>query len=232
MDAAGYIYIYYVVILLWGLIFVTLLLSLISQHGSKKRQNRKTLAMAMILGALFVAVFWEPVVTTLIVIPSMCKEHGGLHLHEKAEANGFFANVFDKRYLMDYGFSFVEYVDYSNYSKKRYVTKRVGQNKDIEIDDAWREDRPQSRYHYATCQRLEINKTGMLNYLNVRGERDYILDEHENRVMGEIIRYHYGGSDFRYAMHRMLPGKKRTCWPPERDPKNRPLPSHVLQPSG
>jgi hypothetical protein len=179
---------------------------------------------------LYIVEFWEPVVTTLTVIPAMCKEKGGLHVHNKVQANGFFANVFYERYLSDFGYSFVEYVDYVNYSKKRYVTKKIRENGNIEIDDSWKGSEPQSRYHYLIRQPFEIKKEGIAKYFNVSGERDVILDVRENEVIGEIKRYYYGGSDLRYAMHRMLADQKKACWSPEHDPKGIPLPVHVLLP--
>ncbi|MEW8202042.1 MAG: hypothetical protein AB2697_08685 [Candidatus Thiodiazotropha endolucinida] len=123
MDAAGYIYIYIAAIIFVGLICVTLLLVVLYQYGNNKKINRKTAVLTTVLITFFITVFWEPVVTTLIVIPSMCREYGSLQIYKKANANGFYSNVFDKRYLMDYGYSFLEYADYSLNSKKKYVTK-------------------------------------------------------------------------------------------------------------
>ncbi|MEW8049464.1 MAG: hypothetical protein AB2792_07050 [Candidatus Thiodiazotropha sp.] len=231
MDAAGYIYIYIAAIIFAGLICVTLLLVVLYQYGNNKKINRKTAVLTTVSITFFVAVFWEPVATTLIVIPSMCREYGGLHIYMKVNANGFYSNVFDKRYLTDYGYSFLEYVDYSHNSKKKYVTKRIGQNGDIAIDSVWNGKSPLSRYQYITRKRFEIETTGIMKYIDVRGEREYVMDTRTNEILGEINRYYYAGSDFRYAMHRLLADKAETCSSSERDPKEIPLPVHILKPT-
>ncbi|MEW8202043.1 MAG: hypothetical protein AB2697_08690 [Candidatus Thiodiazotropha endolucinida] len=69
-----------------------------------------------------------------------------------------------------------------------------------------------------------------MKYIDVRGEREYVLDTHTNEILGEIKRYYYAGSDFRYAMHRLLADKAGTCPSPERDSKEIPLPVHILKP--
>ncbi|MCM8857933.1 MAG: hypothetical protein LC541_06375 [Candidatus Thiodiazotropha sp.] len=99
------------------------------------------------------------------------------------------------------------------------------------IDEVWDGQSPQSRYHYLTRQLVKTKKTGAVKYFKIREEKDYILDTKSNEIIGEIIRYTYSGSEIQYAMHRMLADKDRTCWSSERDPKDIPLPVHVLQPS-
>lgn len=227
MDAALGIYILYAAILSAGLVCAVLLFVLVNQYRCNKSVSKATLVLTVMLNTVFIAKFWEPVVSALVVIPSMCEEFGGLHIHEKVPANGFFTNAFREQYLTKYGYSFVEYVDYANY-KKRYVTKRIRNNEDIELDDSWKGDEPQSRYLYKIRQPFETEKTGMLKYFNVQGVRDYVYDVRKNKVIGEIKKYQYGGSEFQYAMYRLLADSKKNCWAPERDPKGIPLPVYVL----
>ena len=182
MDAAGLIYVLYAAILFAGFICTALLLVLIYQYRINKRVNRVSLVLTVLCNTLFISVFFDPIVTASIVIPSMCQEDGGLHLYKKMEVNGFFYNVFDKRYLTDYGYSFVEYKDFPTY-KKKYITKRISQNGDIEIDETWAGSKPQSRYHYMTRQKFEIKKSGLFRFFNVRGDRDYMLDTRENMII-------------------------------------------------
>ncbi|MCU7842126.1 MAG: hypothetical protein KZQ94_22490 [Candidatus Thiodiazotropha sp. (ex Troendleina suluensis)] len=231
MDAAGLIYIYYTAIILLGLVFVSLLLIIFYQYGNNKIINKKIVGIVIVLFAINLAVFWEPIVTTLIIIPSMCKDSGGLHVYKSVKAEGFFNNVFAGEYLTKYGYSFTEYVDYSHYRKRKFIKKIIGSSGDIMIGEVWDGQSPQSRYHYITRQRVQTKKTGAMKYLNIREEKDYILDTQSIEIMGEIIRYYYSGSEIRYAMHRMLAEKERTCWSSERDPKGKPLPIYVLKPS-
>lgn len=231
MDAAGVIYVYYTAIFSAGLVCLALLLIAFYQYGNHKRVNRKVIVSAAFSFTAFIAVFWEPIVTSMYVIPSICKEQGGLFIYEKAHANGFYQNVFKKEYLTDFGFSFIEYPDYSDYTQMRYVTKTIGLDGKIKVDTAWEGKRPQSRYHYITNQKLKNRDTGIMKYFNVRAETSYVLDTRSNKVLGEIKKYLYSGKDLRYAMYRLLADKKRTCWSQENDPKGIPLPVHILQPS-
>lgn len=233
MGAMGYIFIYALnaVIILAGLVCVSLLLIVIYQYSNHKAVNKKVLGILIVVSTLYFAAIWEPVVTTLIVMPSMCRESGGLHVYKKIKAEGFFNNVFVEEYLTKYGYSFAEYVDRSHYKKKKYVKKIIGPSGNIVIGEVFGGESPQSRYRYFTRQRVKADKTGTMKYLNVGEEKDYILDTQSNEIMGEIIRFYYLGKDIRYLVHRMLADKEITCWSSERDPKGIPLPVHVLQPS-
>ncbi|MCM8921200.1 MAG: hypothetical protein LC540_14255 [Candidatus Thiodiazotropha sp.] len=123
MDAAGLIYMYYTVLILAGLVFISLLLIIFYQYGNNKTISKIIVGITIVLFALYLAVCWEPIITTLIVMPSMCRESGGLHIYKNVKVEGFFYNIFVKEYLTKYGYSFAEYVDYSQYKKKKYIKK-------------------------------------------------------------------------------------------------------------
>ncbi len=230
MDASGFIYVYYIAIFSTGLASLALLFIAFYQYGNYKRVNRKIIVSTAFLPTAFIAVFWEPVVTTTYVLPSICNEQGGLFIYKKVPANGFYHNVFKQQYLTDFGFSFIEYPDYSDYTKKRYVTKTIEPNGQLKNDSIWEGRQPQSRYHYVTREELNSYDTGIMKFLNIRAERSYVLDTSDNKVLGEIKNYLYSGKDIRYAMHRLLADRKTSCWSLEHDPKGIPLPVHVLQP--
>ncbi|MES9926131.1 MAG: hypothetical protein AB2603_15035 [Candidatus Thiodiazotropha endolucinida] len=233
MGAIDYVFIYALslIIVLVGLFCVSLLLIVIYQYSNHKAVNRKVLAILIVITTIYSVAIWEPVVTTLIVIPSMCRESGGLHVYKKVKAEGFFNNIFVEEYLTKYSFSYIEYIDRSNYYKKKYVKKIIGPSSSIVIGDVWDGNAPQSRYRYFTRQRNKGNKSGVMKHLNLGEEKDYILDAQSNEIIGEVIKYYYSGKGFRYLVHRMLADKEGACWTSERDPKNIPLPVHVLQPN-